>query len=171
MFLVHFQQQNMRNCILLAKLIEFPEELVEFMCKLMNSVSFWPELVEFCSLYSFRFWKINFCIKYHTKKPRIWYHCWVFSKLTLLRCSCNPRNLGSMSDYNTCKIIFPRFTTYLAWHGVLLNIKEQEELHTFDCELIHLEFESQAPIMWMPLMEITKHHKLGKLYAIVCICF
>jgi len=43
---------------------------------------------------------------------------------------------------------FPRFITYLTWHGVLLNIKELDEItYLLMMSSIPKEFEGQAPIV------------------------
>ena len=42
---------------------------------------------------------------------------------------------------------FPRFITYLTWHGEHLNIKELDEITYLFDEIDSLEFESQAPIV------------------------
>ena len=96
MFLVHFQQQKSKFCTLPGQLVECTNwlaELVAFSLGLVES-SPWTRRVPWADSK-----KSNFNTILHqvlTNKPRVWYHWWVLSILTLPKCTCNPNNLGSM---------------------------------------------------------------------------
>ena len=107
MFLVHFQQPSSKNYSLDDKLGEFNWELGEFLARTRRV---------FLSGQFLAFEK-QVCIKYSTNKPRLWYHWWVLSILTLPKCTCNPNKPWIYVCLNTCKIWFPRFIILSSIHG------------------------------------------------------